>query len=268
MKLIKKHQSGGGFKRGNNFTNKQIYNKLNPGGGFDIISYLFWNNDFKNRDGNTPRKGAGNVATPDEEAYWKKYLNLNEKTIPQMDKSAKTSWDDSEENKLKIKSTFVGTTPEIDKRIQAIIDTTNTGKIIRNYDHYKTKVPNLPDKDKINKIYKFGKMVLDNPYKEDGSHKWHQANEELSIKDIEETKDHSWGSGLGALQNFGIRWDPKTRTGYVHDTYDFPIKLFFGTVNTNDYIPIRNSILKIRGKVKLPKEGSYLLRNDLINYNE
>ena len=267
MKLIKKHQSGGGFKRGNNFTNKQIYNKLNPGGGFDIISYLFWNNDFKNRDGNTPRKGAGNVATPDEESYLKKYLDLPGSNVPKMNPEAKTSWDNDEEKKLKIKSTFVGTTPEIDKRIQAIVDTTNTGKIFRDYDYYKSKISNLPDKDKIGEIYKFGKRVLDNPYKKDGSPMWHQANEGLSIKEIEETKDHSSGSGLGALSNFGIRWNPKNNSAYIHDTYDFPEKLMY-LFDTQDYIPIRKSELKIRGKVYLPKEGSYLLRNKLINYNK
>ena len=111
MKLIKKYQSGGGFKRGNNFTNKQIYNKLNPGGGFDIISYLFWNNDFKTRDGTTPRKGSGYVSTPDEESYLKKYLDLPGSNVPKMNPEAKTSWDNDEEKKLKIKSTFVGTTP-------------------------------------------------------------------------------------------------------------------------------------------------------------
>ena len=60
-----------------------------------------------------------------------------------MNPEAKTSWDDDEEKKLKIKSTFVGTTPEIDKRIQAIVDTTNTGKIFRDYDYYKSKISNL-----------------------------------------------------------------------------------------------------------------------------
>ena len=65
---------------------------------------------------------------------------------------------------------------------------------------------------------------------------------------------------LGMLADFGMMWDPKTKSIYVHDTYDFgPISQIFAGKRPKE--------MKIRSKISFdPAKGSKLLRNDLENY--
>ena len=235
-------------------TNEQIYNTFSPAGGFGFFGKLGAIRDANTRSGNQPRQGSGNAATPDEESYWKGYLGLSN-NLPAMNPQARTEWDQKIEQAKKVKSTFVGTSPKMDQLIQSIADTTNTGKVVRNYDAYKKSTSNIPDKDTFEKVYEFGKKVLQNP------NQWQKGNEDLSLKHIPSTNKYAGGTGLGMLQRFGMKWNPVTRTASVHDTYDFPWW-------TKGNIPTRESKLKIRGQVQVPKEGSYLLRNNLLNYNK
>lgn len=280
----------------NKWTNDQVYNKVDPGGGYDIISLGFYNYDWTHRSGNVERKGRGYVSTPDSEHAFKLYLGkekVGDYFKPANLRALKDD-DASDEQKRIVKSTFIGTTPTIDKRVQAIADTTNTGKIVRNYDFYKKIEPNLVDKQTMTKVYNLGKKILNNPGK------WIQANESYSVKPVSDGKDFSGASGFDMLQNFGLKWNSATNEMFLHDAYNFPKtfgELLLGeqtvkniinkinlkkkilginngpfnisdpTTSISKYIPERRSEIKIRGVVSLPKNGSYLLRDNLKNYN-
>lgn len=60
-------------------------------------------------------------------------------------------------------SDFYGTTARMDANIQAIADTLNTGKILRDYAAFKKAHPDLPPKSTIKAMYESGKKVMDNP---------------------------------------------------------------------------------------------------------
>ena len=200
---------------------------------------------------------GGNQASGEENEYWKAYLGL-ENNVPKMNPKAKTSWDDSVEKEKIVKgelpSDFYGTTPRMDLNIQAIADTLNTGKIVRSYDEYKEKYPNLPSKETMELIYQTGKNVLDNPGK------WQQVDgDSVAIKSKYDLVTNETNP-LGMLADFGMMWNPNEKTLYVHDTYDFPtiIEMFSGK---------RPKEMKIRGKVGFdPNKGSKLLRNNLSGF--
>ena len=197
---------------------------------------------------------GGNQAAGEENEYWKAYLGL-ENAVPKMNPKAKTSWDDAvEEEKMlngELPSDFYGTTPRMDLNIQAIADTLNVGKIVRNYDEYKKDHPDLPTKKEMELIYQTGKSVLENPGE------WQQVDgDNTAIKAKHSPITHETNP-LGMLADFGMMWDPKSKTIYVHDTYDFNsfVEMFSGK---------RPKEMKIRGKVSFdPNKGSKLLRDDL-----
>lgn len=65
-------------------------------------------------------------------------------------------------------------------------------------------------------------------------------------------------SGLGALKNFSVRWDPDAGMLDVKDDYDFSRKNI-----AEDIIPERDVPLRIRERIKYdPKKGSVLRNND------
>ena len=65
-------------------------------------------------------------------------------------------------------------------------------------------------------------------------------------------------SGLGALKNFSVRWDPDAGMLDVKDDYDFSRKKI-----AEDIIPERDVPLRIRERIKYdPKKGSILRNND------
>lgn len=201
-------------------------------------------------------------ASSEQQGYYREYLGLDS-DIPKMNPKAKTEWDDKvEAEKIKngeLPSDFYGTTPRMDVSIQAIADTLNTGNIYRNYDKFKKLHPELPHKDIIKEIYDTGKRILNEP------NKWHGVNgDDLYIKPNPDRYIYHERNPLGMLRNFGMKWDPKKGKIFMHDTYDFP------GIYTGKGRPMFNrpKEMKIRGAIDFnPKKGSYLLRNDMENYN-
>ncbi len=247
----------GGYSEDTLEKRREVHSKHDPTGGWGI-ERVFYSN--------------GNQAEGEEDQYWRAYLGLDN-IVPKMNPKAKTSWDDKiEYEKAKAgepPSEFYGTTPKMDQYIQAIADTTNTGKIVRNYDEYKKRFPNLSSKTQVEYLYRAGKKVMDNP------NRWTQVSEKgerfgrtkderragqfVLKKDLENNEI----APLGMLANFGMMWDPDEKALYIHDTYDFPT-----IPRTLGGIPERPREMKIRGRISYdPKKGSYLLRDDMKNFN-
>ena len=233
--IFGKYKETGNFPK-ENIDAQEVYNRINPGLSYWQLPIAQAMGDMVNK----PRT-VDNQATPEEEAYWKKYLHLPT-SIPKS--SYRLPEDEAKGNE------YVGMFSSMEKRIQAIADTLNTGKIYRNYDKYKAEHPNLISKSNIEDAYKFGKELLNNP------NQWQQADEDLTVKGTSRKT-----TGLGALQDFGMMWDKPHNKINVHDTYDFPIA-------TRPLIPERTNDLQIRDAIDFdPTKGSWMLRNNLQNYN-
>ena len=202
-------------------------------------------------------------SSSEEQNYYREYLGLDSYTT-KMNTNAKTELDDKvEAEKIKngeLPSDFYGTTPRMDVSIQAIADTLNTGNIYRNYDKFKKLHPELPTKSIIKDIYDTGKKILDEP------NKWHSVNgDDLYIKPNPDSHVYYELNPLGIFRNFGMKWNPEKGKIFIHDTYDFPSKY------TGKGRPMFNrpKEMKIRGAIDFnPKKGSYLLRNDMENYDK
>lgn len=243
----------GGYPKDTLEKRKKLLNKYDPTGGFrNQRVYTLLNNLIG---------GENNLSRGEENEYYKEYLGLPS-AVPKMNPSSKTEWDDRvEREKVKrgeLPSDFYGTTPRMDVNIQALADTLNTGKIVRDYDRYKERHPELPTKKEVEYIYNSGKRLLENP------NKWTQMEEDYPLGIYQVPDDTNETSPLGMLANFGAKWVPKENKIYVHDIYDFP------SIYTYPGIMIdRPKEMKIRGAVGFnPKKGSYLLRNDLKNFNK
>lgn len=244
-KEVKVDNKNGGYDSSTLGRRNWAYRKWDPTGGFDPINWfssLF----------------VGNKARGEENEYYKEYLGLPSKVKP-MSKGSQTDWDyKEEERKIKegeLPSDFYGTTPRMDVNIQAIADTLNTGKIIRNYDRYKQIQPSLPSKEYVERIYNTGKEVMNNPGK------WVQIYDGRAIKfGYDESLNET--DPLGMLGKFGMRWEPEQSSLYVQDTYDFPLNARIATG-----IPVRPREMKIRGHINFnPSKGSILLRDSLSNF--
>lgn len=236
----------GGYSKESLEERKAKHKRYDPAGGTDLLSQGVY------------MLSGGNQSAGEENEYWKAYLGLDN-AVPKMNPKAKTSWDDKvEENKVRnneLPSDFYGTTPRMDLNIQSIADTLNTGKIYRNYDHYKKQHPDLPSKDRIKYIYETGKNVLDNP------NTWQQVEGDFTSIKYKLEKSTNEMSPLGMLANFGMMWKPEENAIYIHDTYDFP---WFGRL----FVGNRPKEMKIRGRINFnPKRGSKLLRNDMKNFH-
>ena len=230
-KEIQKKENGG---------NIDIYNRLNPALGFDFGSFI--NNGIQYVfGGGKPRKGF-NIATEEEEAYWKLYNNIPQDLIKPTNVRINADKGDT-------KSEYVGMPESMKERIAAMADTLNLGKIVRNPESFRTRFPDSPiNYLGLKRDYEFAKKVMDNPGK------GQQATEEYSIKGspIKNT-------GLGALEDFGLLWDKDKKVLRAYDTYDFPKILNF-------VIPERDRQLKIREEIPFnPKIGSTLLKDNFKN---
>lgn len=236
-------------KLSNSGINKQraqfLFNKWDPSGGFDgfnwVLSQLFGNH-----------KGG------EENEYYAAYLDLPNR-VPKMNPSSKTEWDDQIEkekrNNNEPPSQFFGTTPRMDLAFQALADSTNLGKISRNYNFYKSKNPKLISKEFIDRAYKASKEIMENP------NKWQQAYGDNNYV-ITNPEGEIERNPLGMLGKFGIKWSPEEKAIYIHDTYDFPLRARLATS-----IPQRRREMKIRGKVSFdPQKGSIILRDNLQQY--
>ena len=103
---------------------------------------------------------------------------------------------------------------------------------------------------------KLNKNIFENPGK------WILVNEGVSPFREEVYGDNfekvNEASGLGALKNFSVRWDPNAGMLDVKDDYDFSRKKI-----AEDIIPERDVPLRIRERIKYdPKKGSVLRNND------
>lgn len=249
-KLIRKNQEPakgaldiGGYSVDSREKRERLSRRYDPVGGFGVINqYLY---SVINNATNSESNG-------EEQAFWETYLGLRE-----MPKGKhRTEWDAKIEADKRAaglpESDFYGTTNAMDEQIQAIADTTNTGKIVRNYDYYKTKYPHLASKSSIKHIYETGKKVMDNP----GT--WQQAEEGSGlsvIRYLNPVTDED--SPLGMLGSFGMRWNPDSKTIEVHDTYDFP--KFYTKLGI---VPERPKEMKIRGKINFdPSKGAKIFRD-------
>ena len=244
--VLVNNSEDGGYNQSTLNNRQELLKKWDPTGGFGIGSWIL-------------SKSLGNLAKGEENEYYKTYLGLPSKVQP-MKQGAQTNWDYQEEERKKQAgeqpSDFYGTTPRMDYNIQAIADTLNTGKIVRNYDVYKQKEPSLPNKEYIEKIYNSGKQVMENPSK------WVQVEDGRAIKQGYD-KQLEESDPLGMLGKFGMRWEPNQKALYVHDTYDFPWKARAATG-----IPVRPREMKIRGRINFdPNRGSVLLRDSLSGFN-
>lgn len=224
---------------------KRRYGRYDPVGGLgaDQLLYMFF---------------GGNHSSGEENEYWKAYLGLDN-NVPKMSPNAKTSWDDTiEKQKIEsgeLPSDFYGTTPRMDLTIQAVADTLNTGKILRNYDDYKKKHKDLPSKKTVERIYNTGKRILENP------NTWQQVDGDNNAikKKLDIVTNES--NPIGMLANFGMMWNPEEGALYMHDTYDFPD---WAAPLVGD----RPKEMKIRSKIGFdPKKGSVLLRDELKQFN-
>lgn len=234
----------GGYAKSSEKDRFDKSKELDPTGGFGPSSFVI------------------KSASGEEQQYYREYLGLPSR-VPKMNPKAKTEWDDKvEAEKVKngeLPSDFYGTTKRMDLNLQAIGDTLNTGKIYRNYDEYKKANPKLPSKKTIKTIYETGKRVLNSP------NEWHQVDGDITAikKGLEISTQES--NPLGMLADFGMKWVPEENKIYIHDTYDFP------EILTGKGRPMydRPKEMKIRGRIDFnPKKGSYLLRDNMANYND
>lgn len=255
LNKVRKFSKGGIVKKDEPIKQTQAeraYNFTNPADGFIMAPYYSTLPIYSLLGTTIPPRSKNNMATPVEEAYWKHYLNLGRDKILVPDTKSRINWD--KENG--VNSEYVGVPQPVARRVQALADTLNMGKIVRNYQTYKEKYPELPEEDTMNDMYKFGKELLD-------SGKALQANEDMTIKDINRNVNvQRRATGLEILGKFGMKWDKNTNTIKLYDTYDFPSRY------TGKYsIPEREKTLRIREDIKFdPKQGSFLLRDNMKNY--
>ena len=234
----------GGYSDKSKWYREVRHSKLDPAGGLGLDQLFYLSNHSKG----------------DEDQYWRAYLGL-ESHLPKMNPTSKTEWDDKiEAEKIangELPSDFYGTTNNMDLYIQAMADTTTTGKIVRNYDEFKKLNPRLSPKKEIEAMYRSGKAMMDNP------NKWTQVGEVKGSAqlDIERKLNNGEEYPLGMLASFGAKWIPEENTVHIHDTYDFP---WYSRILGR--IPERPKEMKIRGKVKYnPKKQAKLFNADNFN---
>lgn len=250
-----KKLSKGGVVEGDSKKQTQAertYNFINPADGFIAAPYYSTLPLYSLFNKTVSPRSEKETATPVEEAYWKHYLNLgrDKELIPNT--KSRINWDKENGDN----SEYVGIPQPVARRVQAIADTLNVGKIVRDYSKYKEQYPELPNKSMMEKIYNLGKELLT-------SGKAVQANENMTVKDINRKgRTQQRATGLEILGKFGLKWDKDNNTIKLYDTYDFPSK-YVGKYS----IPEREKVLRIREDIKFnPKQGSFLLRNNMENY--
>lgn len=224
--LVKLKKNKPGYTKKQLEKNKEIHKQFDPTGGISALDYV------------ANKTLGGNLASGEEDQYWRAYLGLQNK-LPLASRQDLTEWDYNDETKNKKHSDFYGITPKMKYYIEAMADSTGLGILVRN--GYKSHRP----------LYEFSKKLLNNPFQ------WHQATDEILPQYMQQaTKNQQQGEAnpLGMLANFGMKWDPEQQKIYVHDTYDFPWY-------TRPSIPKRPNEMKIRGSVNYsPYIGSTYYR--------
>lgn len=232
----------------NNADPDKWYESVNPILDTDPISLIA---DFiptmkRMLDPNRKRSGE-DTATDFEEKMWKAYTDGDISRLP----ASKYRFDDDDDD-----AQYVGLPQEQAILIQSLLDKEYMNNMLdeayKNVDE-KSKLK-IRDYKKV--LDKLNKNIFENPGK------WILVNEGVSPFREEVYGDNfekvNEASGLGALKNFSVRWDPDAGMLDVKDDYDFSRKKI-----AEDIIPERDVPLRIRERIKYdPKKGSVLRNND------
>lgn len=232
----------------NNADPHKWYESVNPILDTDPISLIA---DFiptvkRMLDPNRERSGE-DTATDFEEKMWKAYTDGDISRLP----ASKYRFDDDDDD-----AQYVGLPQEQAILIQSLLDKEYMNNMLdeayRDADEKSKR--KIRDYKKV--LDKLNKNIFENPGK------WILVNEGVSPFREEVYGDNfekvNEASGLGALKNFSVRWDPDAGMLDVKDDYDFSRKKI-----AEDIIPERDVPLRIRERIKYdPKKGSVLRNND------
>lgn len=232
----------------NNANPNKWYESVNPILDTDPISLVTHFIPTMKRMLNPNRERSGkDTATDFEEKMWKAYTDGDISKLP----ASKYRFDDDDDN-----AQYVGLPQEQAILIQSLLDKEYMDGIID--EAYKNaKGQEKKDIGDYKKVFdKLNNNIFNNPGK------WILVNEGISPFKEEVYGDNfervNETSGLGALKNFSVRWDPESGMLDVKDDYDFSRKKI-----AEDIIPERDVPLRIRERIKYdPKKGSVLRNND------
>ena len=232
----------------NNADPNKWYESVNPILDTDPISLIA---DFiptmkRMLDPNRERSGK-DTATDFEEKMWKAYTDGDISRLP----ASKYRFDDDDDN-----AQYVGLPQEQAILIQSLLDKEYMNNMLDEAYKNADEKSKLKIRDYKKVLDKLNKNIFENPGK------WILVNEGVSPFREEVYGDNfekvNEASGLGALKNFSVRWDPDAGMLDVKDDYDFSRKKI-----AEDIIPERDVPLRIRERIKYdPKKGSVLRNND------
>lgn len=232
----------------NNADPDKWYESVNPILDTDPISLIA---DFiptmkRMLDPNRERSGE-DTATDFEEKMWKAYTDGDISRLP----ASKYRFDDDDDN-----AQYVGLPQEQAILIQSLLDKEYMNNMLDEAYKNADEKSKLKIRDYKKVLDKLNKNIFENPGK------WILVNEGVSPFREEVYGDNfekvNEASGLGALKNFSVRWDPDAGMLDVKDDYDFSRKKI-----AEDIIPERDVPLRIRERIKYdPKKGSVLRNND------
>jgi lysozyme len=232
----------------NNADPNKWYESVNPILDTDPISLIA---DFiptmkRMLDPNRERSGE-DTATDFEEKMWKAYTDGDISRLP----ASKYRFDNDDDD-----AQYVGLPQEQAILIQSLLDKEYMNNMLDEAykDADEKSKQKIRDYKKV--LDKLNKNIFENPGK------WILVNEGVSPFREEVYGDNfekvNETSGLGALKNFSVRWDPDAGMLDVKDDYDFSRKKI-----AEDIIPERDVPLRIRERIKYdPKKGSVLRNND------
>lgn len=232
----------------NNADPHKWYESVNPILDTDPISLIA---DFiptmkRMLDPNRERSGK-DTATDFEEKMWKAYTDGDISRLP----ASKYRFDDDDDD-----AQYVGLPQEQAILIQSLLDKEYMNNMLDEAYKDADEKSKLKIRDYKKVLDKLNKNIFENPGK------WILVNEGVSPFREEVYGDNfekvNEASGLGALKNFSVRWDPDAGMLDVKDDYDFSRKKI-----AEDIIPERDVPLRIRERIKYdPKKGSVLRNND------
>lgn len=232
----------------NNADSDKWYESVNPILDTDPISLIA---DFiptmkRMLDPNRERSGE-DTATDFEEKMWKAYTDGDISRLP----ASKYRFDDDDND-----AQYVGLPQEQAILIQSLLDKEYMNNMLDEAYKNADEKSKLKIRDYKKVLDKLNKNIFENPGK------WILVNEGVSPFREEVYGDNfekvNEASGLGALKNFSVRWDPDAGMLDVKDDYDFSRKKI-----AEDIIPERDVPLRIRERIKYdPKKGSVLRNND------
>lgn len=234
----------------NNADPDKWYESVNPILDTDPISLIA---DFiptmkRMLDPNRERSGE-DTATDFEEKMWKAYTDGDISRLP----ASKYRFDDDDND-----AQYVGLPQEQAILIQSLLDKEYMNNMLDEAYKNADEKSKLKIRDYKKVLDKLNKNIFENPGK------WILVNEGISPFREEVYGDNfekvNEASGLGALKNFSVRWDPDAGMLDVKDDYDFSRKKI-----AEDIIPERDVPLRIRERIKYdPKKGSVLRNNDKV----